>query len=135
MWAVMGGWMCGYGMSILSTFALTYLCVQPQVLKVVQKYLDIPGLMFAVPISILTGFGWTMIGMLLGSLYLLGDFDQRAGALGARSWEFLFIIAAMAWIPVPIMFLFSRRLWWMWIGMAFSFIGMFGWLMPVLAEQ
>lgn len=135
MWAILGGWMCGYAMSILTTVALTYLCIQPQVLKVVQKYLDIPGLMLAVPISILTGVSWTMLGMMFGSLYLIGDFDQRPGALGAPSWEFLFIIGAMAWLPVPIMFLFSRRLWWIWIGLALAFVGLFGWLMPLLAER
>jgi len=135
MWAVMGGWMCGYAMSIVTTFALTYLCIQPQVLKVLHKYLDIPGLMFAVPISILTAFGWTMVGMMLGSLYVLGDFEDRAGALGAPSWEYLFIIAALAWIPVPIMFLFFRSMWWMWVGTALCFLVLFGWLMPVLAEQ
>ena len=133
--AVMAGWMMGYAMSVLTTIALTYICIQPTVLKVVQKYLDIPGMMLAIPFSIGSGFCWTLIGMLLGSFYELGAFDERAGALGAPSWHFLFIMATLAWIPVPIMFLFSRQLWWIWVGMALAFIGTFGWAMPLLAER
>ena len=125
----------GYLMSVLTTVALTYLCMQPNVLKVVQKYLDIPGMMLAIPFSIGSGFTWTMIGMLLGSGYELGGFDERPGFLGAPSWHFLFIMAALAWLPVPILFLFSRRFWWIWIGMALSFVGLFGWAMPLLAER
>ena len=135
MFAILAGWMCGYAMSVLSTFALTYICIQPSVLRVVQKYLDVPGMMLAIPFSLLTGFGWTMIGMLLGSAYVLGDFDSRAGGLGAPSWEFLLIIGAVAWLPVPILFLFSQRYWWMWVGMSLCFVALFGWAMPVLAER
>ncbi len=127
--------MMGYLMSVLTTIALTYLCIQPNVLRVIQKYLDIPGMMLAVPFSIGSGFTWTMIGMLLGSLYQLGGFEDTAGALGAPSWQFLFIMAAMAWLPVPVLFLFSRRYWWIWVGRSLSFVGLFGWAMPWLAER
>jgi len=44
-------------------------------------------------------------------------------------------MAALAWIPVPVMFMFFRSFWWMWVGTALCFLGLFGWLMPVLAEQ
>ena len=48
---------------------------------------------------------------------------------------FLFIMGTLAFLPVPALFLFSRRFWWMWTGMSLSFFGLFGWLMPVLAER
>ncbi|MEO8539984.1 MAG: hypothetical protein ABI577_09615 [bacterium] len=133
--AILGGWMAGYAMAILSTLALTYLCIQPGPHKAIQKYLDVPGVLLAVPFSIGTGVTWTMAGMLLASFYELGKFDEKPGALGAPSWVFLFIMVVFAWFPLPILFMFSRRYWWMWIGMSLSFIGLFGWLMPVLAER
>lgn len=127
--------MAGYAMAILSTFALTYLCIQPGPQKAIQKYLDVPGMLLAVPFSIGTGVVWTMAGMLLGSFYKLGGFEDMPGALGAPSWVFLLIVGALAWFPLPVLFLFSRKFWWLWIGMSLSFIGLFGWLMPVLAER
>ncbi len=127
--------MVGYAMAILSTFALTYLCIQPSLLKGIQKYLDVPGMLLAIPFSIGTGVVWTMTGMLLGSFYELGGFDEKPGALGAPSWAFVLILGAVAWLPLPILFLFSRRFWWLWAGMSVSFLGLFGWLMPVLAER
>lgn len=133
--AILGGWMCGYAMAILSTLALTYLAIQPGPQEAIKKYLDVPGVLLAVPFSIGTGVTWTMGGMLFGSFYKLGHFDEKPGALGAPSWVFLLFIAAVAWLPMPILFLFSRRFWWMWVGMSVSFLGLFGWLMPVLAER
>jgi hypothetical protein len=133
--AVLGGWMMGYAMAIVSTISLTYLAIQPSVHKFIQKYLDIPGLMFAVPLSIGTAFMWTMIGMMLGSLYELGNFKDEPGIAGAPSWVFLFIISALAWLPLPVLYLFSRRFWWMWVGTSLCFIGLFGWAMPILAES
>ncbi len=122
-------------MAILSTFALTYLAIQPGPQKAIQKYLDVPGMLLAVPISIGTGVLWTMAGMLFGAAYKIGEFEDRPGALGAPSWVWLLMIVSLAWLPVPILVLFSRRFWWLWLGMSLSFVGLFGWLMPVLAER
>ena len=122
-------------MAVLSTFALTYLCIQPNVLKVIQKYLDVPGMLLAVPFSIGTGVCWTMAGMMLGAGYEVGGFAERPGALLAPSWVFLMIIGALAWLPIPILWLSSRRFWWMWVGMSMSFVLLFGWAMPFLAER
>lgn len=133
--AVLGGWMAGYAMATLSTFALTYLCVQPAPQQVIQRYLDVPGMLLAVPFSIGTGVVWTMIGMLLGSVYKVGGFMDTPGALGAPSWTFLFIMGSVAFLPIPPLLLFARRYWWIWVGMSLSFLGLFGWLMPVLAER
>ncbi|MGE0598052.1 MAG: hypothetical protein AB7J35_12930 [Dehalococcoidia bacterium] len=133
--AVLGGWMAGYAMAILSTFALTYLCIQPAPQKVIQKYLDVPGVLLAVPFSIGTGVVWTMTGMLLGSAYKLGGFADTPGVLGAPSWTFLFIMGSLSFLPIPPLLLLARQYWWIWVGMSLSFLGLFGWLMPVLAER
>jgi len=127
--------MAGYAMAILSTFALTYLAIQPGPQKAIQKYLDVPGMLLAVPISIGTGVIWTMIGLVMGSFYEVGSFDERPGALLAPSWVFLLIVGAFAWFPLPVLWLVSRKFWWLWLGMSLSFLVLFGWLMPVAAER
>lgn len=135
--AVIGGWMAGYAMAILSTCALTYLAVQPGPQKFVQNWIDpgVPGFLLAVPISIGTTVLWTMAGLVLASAYVLGGFEDKPGALGAPSWQFTLIMAAVAFLPVPILLALSRRLWWLWAVMSLSFAGLFGWLMPLLAER
>lgn len=135
--AVVGGWAAGYAMAILSTFALTYLALQPGPQKFVQNWIDpgVPGFLLAVPISIGTTVMWTMAGLMLASAYVLGGFEDKPGALGAPSWQFLFIMAALAFLPIPVLIALSRRLWWLWLSMSMAFVGLFGWLMPLLAER
>jgi hypothetical protein len=135
--AVLGGWAAGYAMAILSTFAFTYLALQPGLQKFVQRWIDpqVPGFLLAVPISIGTTVLWTMAGLMLASAYVLGGFEDKPGALGAPSWQFALITLVLAFLPVPILFALSRRLWWLWFSMSLAFAGLFGWLMPVLAER
>jgi hypothetical protein len=136
--AVLGGWMCGYAMAILSTFALTYLAVQPGLVeKYAHRYFgpEMPGMLLAVPISIGTGVLWTMAGLILASAYVLGGFKEMPGALGAPSWQWLTIMVTLAVLPLPPLLLIAGRMWWLWITMSVSFAGLFGWLMPLAAER
>ena len=135
--AVIGGWAAGYVMAILSTFALTYLAFQPGPQKFVQRRIDpgVPGLLLAVPISIGTTVIWTMAGLVLASAYVLGGFDDRSGALGAPSWQFALTMVILALLPLPVLVVLSGRLWWLWLAMSVAFAGLFGWLMPLLAER
>ncbi|HMO53323.1 MAG TPA: hypothetical protein PJ994_02365 [Tepidiformaceae bacterium] len=136
--AVLGGWMCGYAMAILSTFALTYLAVQPQFVdKFAHRFFgpEMPGALLAVPISIGTGVIWTMIGLMLASAYVLGGFEEMPGALGARSWQWMTIMVTLAVLPLPPLMLIGGRFWWLWLTMSVSFAGLFGWLMPLAAER
>jgi len=135
--AVIGGWAAGYVMAILSTFALTYLAFQPGPQKLVQRRIDpaVPGLLLAVPISIGTTLIWTMAGLVLASAYVLGGFEDKPGALGAPSWQFALIMAILALLPLPVLAVLSSRLWWLWLTMSLAFAGLFGWMMPLLAER
>lgn len=135
--AVIGGWAAGYVMAILSTVALTYLAFQPGPQKFVQGRIDpgVPGLLLAVPISIGTTVIWTMAGLVLASAYVLGGFEDKPGALGAPSWQFTLIMAVLALLPIPALLVLSARLWWLWLTMSLAFAGLFGWLMPLLAER
>ncbi|PFG74706.1 hypothetical protein [Tepidiforma thermophila] len=134
---IIAGWAMGYAMSIISTFALTYIALQPGPQRFVQRIIDpeVPGALLAVPISIGTGILWTMGGLVLASLYLLGDFSEMPPALGAPSGPWLLLVAALGWLPVPVLWLISRRLWWLWLGTSGSFIFLFGWAMPLLGER
>jgi hypothetical protein len=124
-------------MAILSTFALTYLAFQPGPQKFVQTRIDpgVPGLLLAVPISIGTTVIWTMAGLVLASAYVLGGFEDRPGAFGAPSWQFALSMGVLALLPLPVLVVLSGRLWWLWLTMALAFAGLFGWLMPLLAER
>jgi hypothetical protein len=96
---------------------------------------DVSRTLVAVPIFVGTTLVWTMAGLILGSFYKVGGFDSKPGALGAPSWVFLLLITAVGWLPLPVLVLLGRRYWWLWGGMSLAFMGLFGWLMPVLAER
>lgn len=134
---IIAGWAMGHVMAILSTFALTYLALQPGAVRFLRRVLDpeVPGALIAVPISIGTAVLWSMAGLVLASFYILGDFRAMPPALGAPSGPWLLLIAALAWLPVPLLWLISRRHWWLWLGMSGAFAMLFGWAMPLLGEQ
>lgn len=135
--AVMAGWAAGYAMAILSTAAFTHLLVKAKDPGIVGRWLGegSPTLLVAVPASIGTVLAWTMIGLALGSMYEVTDAGAQMNALGSPSAPFLIGVAAIALIPVPMLALFWRRHWWLWCGMSGAFLGLFGWLMPILAER
>jgi hypothetical protein len=134
---IIAGWAMGHVMAILSTLALTYLAVQPGAARFLRRVLDpeVPGALIAVPISIGTAVLWSMAGLILASLYILGDFRTMTPALGAPSGPWLLLMAALGWLPVPLLWLLSRRLWWLWLAMAGAFVLLFGWAMPLLGER
>ncbi len=136
-YTVLAGLAMGHAMAIVSTVALTYIAVQPGAERFVRKVFDpeVPGWLLAVPISIGTGVLWPMTGLVLASAYILGGFADMPPALGAPSGPWLLLMAALAWLPVPVLWLVSRRLWWMWLGMALVFVGLFGWAMPLLGAR
>lgn len=134
---LIAGWAMGYIMAILSTIALTYIALQPGARRFVDAILDpeVPGALLAVPLSIGTGVLWTMAGLILASVYILGEFAEMPSVLGAPSGPWLLLVFGLAWLPVPILWVISRRLWWIWGGMSLTFLGLFGWVMPLLAER
>ncbi len=134
--AVIAGWLLGYAMAIASTAALTFLVTRQRDASILSRWFspDVPGALLAVPISIGTTLGWTMIGLVLGSLYEVGDFEGRRDILGSPSGVFTLIILALAWFPLPPLVIFFRRYWWVWLAMSLLFVVLFGWAMPLLAS-
>lgn len=135
--AVIGGWAAGYIMGVLSTGALAFLVTRMRDAGFIERWAarDVPGVLLAAPLFTGASLGWGLVGLLLGSLYEAGGFETMPGALGAPSWAFLLMIAAMAWLPLPLLFILRRQYWWLWCSMSACFVALFGWLMPLLAER
>lgn len=134
---VIAGWTAGYAMSLVSTFALTLLLVEASGSPLIKRYTngEMSPWLLAVPMSIGAFLVWTMIGLILGSLYKVGGLADHPGALGAPSAPFLLGIAAVALMPLPLLLLFFRKQWWIWCGLSASFVVLFGWLMPLMAQR
>ena len=87
------------------------------------------------PLFTAAAVGWSFLGLVLGSFYEVGGFAEKPGFAGAPSAVFVLIIVALAWLPLPPLLVFGRRYWWLWSGLSIAFIGLFGWLMPLLADR
>jgi hypothetical protein len=134
--AVLAGWFVGYAMALLSTAALTYLFVKmPD--SALGGFLGdgTRPILAAVPFSIATFLAWTMAGLIIGAVYDVGELGDQPGFLGSPSAPFLGGVAVLAVMPLPLLVLLWRRYWWLWAGMSGAFLGLFGWAMPLLAEQ
>jgi hypothetical protein len=135
---VLAGWAMGYAMAVASTVALVYLTVR---LSTEGGPLDrwvsneVPRPLLIVPIFVGVSVVWTAAGLVLAAIYEIGGLASRPNALGSPSWPFTVLVLALAIVPLPALVLFARRYWWLWCAMSLLFAGLFGWVMPVLAER
>jgi hypothetical protein len=44
-------------------------------------------------------------------------------------------MVSLAFMPLPLLMLLWWRRWWLWVGMSGAFVGLFGWVAPVLAGR
>ncbi len=136
--AVLAGWAAGYAMAIITTIALVFLALRlTDDGGMLDRWVarEVPRPILAVPIFLGATLLWTMAGLVFGSLYEVGNFAARPGALGSPGWPFLLIVAAVAWFPLPPLLIFARRFWALWCGLTLAFIALFGWLLPLLAAR
>ena len=135
--AVIAGWVAGYAMAILTTIALTIVAVRGNGLAGFRTLIPegVSPVLVAVPVSLGAFVLWTIAGLGLAMFYELASLGDEADALGSPSAPFLIMAAAAALIPLPLMVLLWRRNWWVWCALSAAFLGLFGWLMPVLAER
>ncbi|MFN0146950.1 MAG: hypothetical protein ACKVT1_10585 [Dehalococcoidia bacterium] len=134
--ALIAGWVAGYAMALLSTAALTYVFTRRR-FAVAQRWLGEgtnPALI-AVPVSIGTFVAWTMAGLVIAVIYEEAGLASQPGLFGSPSAPFLAGVSVIAIMPLPLLTLLWRDQWWLWTGMSAAFLGLFGWLMPLLAEQ
>lgn len=135
--AVIGGWVAGYAMSVVCTFVFTWLLVRAKGPNFVERLLGegTPLGLAAVPISLGMMYGWTIFGLSLGILYDLLELDRTPDVLGSPSGPFLIGAAALSLMPLPFALLTWPRKWWLWLILSGSFLGLFGWAMPIMAAQ
>ncbi|OAI42144.1 hypothetical protein AYO38_11645 [bacterium SCGC AG-212-C10] len=135
--AVIAGWFAGYIMGTASTIMLTVIAFRLRARGTLDRFLsdEVNPVLVSVPIFLGATIGWTMIGLILGSGYEVLDLGAGKDAFGSPSAAFTIAMVGFAWIPVPVLIAFSRRLWWMWVSMALLFAGLFGWMLPHLAGQ
>ncbi len=134
---IVAGWVAGYAMALITTIALTYLVLQMREAPLLQRWVsgEVPGVLLAVPVSLGSMLGWTMIGIVIGSVYRVGDLGSQPDALGSPSYPFSLAMVIVALFPLLPLLLLAPRYWWVWAGLSASFAGLFGWLMPVLAAR
>jgi hypothetical protein len=137
MGAIIAGWVAGYAMSLVTTVALVYLAFQFRMHPAVERRVDpeVPGLLLAVPISTGAAIAWTLVGVLLGMLYHLGELESQRGGLGSPSMPFSVSMLIVSLFPVPPLLAVAWRFWWLWLGLSFSFAALFGWMLPILAGR
>ena len=135
--AVIAGWVAGYAMAVVTTFALTFLAWRASNSPAFERWIsrEVSPALVAVPVSLGAVLGWTIVGLVLGSIYSVGDMASQRGALGSPSAPFTLAMAILGALPLlPLIALWSRY-WWLWAGLSLCFAGLFGWLMPVLASR
>lgn len=134
---IIAGWVAGYAMALVTTIALTYLVMQVREAPLLQRWVsgEVPGVLLAVPVSIGAMLGWTLIGIVIGSVYRVGNLDSQPDGLGSPSFAFTLAMVIVALFPLVPLLLLGPRFWWVWVGLAASFAGLFGWLMPLLAAR
>jgi hypothetical protein len=135
--AVVAGWAAGYLMGVATTIAAVYLLVHVDTRRLLDRVIDpnVARPLIGVPVFVGATLAWTMVGLVLGSIYHVGSFAEGRGALGAPSIAFAAGMVVIGILPVPIIAALWLRFWWLWLGMGLLFALTFGWAMPVLAEQ
>jgi hypothetical protein len=134
---ILAGFICGYALALVSApliaIALLRLRSQmPTVARAVPQ--QVPVVALTVVLFGFTFLFWTALGIVLG-LTLKGLEDRAPeGGLGSPSLAFTLIIVfacVVACIPPALMLRSGRRYV---MAAAVVFVGVFGWLMPYLAQ-
>ena len=134
---VLAGFVCGYILALLSAPLVAVLIVRlrPRVPFLARAAPEqVPVVTLTVVLFGFTFIFWTALGMVLG-LILMGLEDRAPeGGLGSPSLAFTLIIVLVsvaACIPAAVLPRPARRYV---LVSALVFVGVFGWLMPYLAQ-
>ena len=134
---VLAGFVCGYMLALVSAPLVAFLLLRlrarlPLLARAVPE--QVPVVALTVVLFGFTFLLWTGLGIVLG-LILMGLEDRAPeGGLGSPSLAFTLIIvfaSSVACIPAAVLVRSAR---YYVIAAAVVFLGVFGWLMPYLAE-
>jgi hypothetical protein len=135
--AVIAGWAAGYAMGILSTVAVVIILVRDDEAAFFGSVFDpqVSRPLIAIPFFVGATIVWTMIGLVLGSAYRVGGFEESAGGLGSPSMSFTLAMVTMGALPTLVGCVIWPRHWKIWLSLGVGFAALFGWAVPHLAGQ
>jgi hypothetical protein len=134
---VFAGFVCGYALALVSAPLVAFLIVRlrPRVPRLALAVPEqVPVVALTVVLFWFTFLLWTGLGIVLGLILMGMEHRAPEGGLGSPSLAFTLIIvfaSAVAFIPPAVLLRSGRRYV---IASAVVFLGVFGWLMPYLAE-
>ncbi len=95
---------------------------------------NISAVALAVPISLIAFLLWTAIGMLVGLLYRYTLEEAPGGGLGSPNLLYTLLIISFAGLSLTAVVAAFRRLPWQLAVVGLSFVALFGWVLPRLAQ-
>jgi len=134
---VFAGFVSGYIMALIFTGLAALMIVQarsriPYLVKAIAA--NISAIALTVPISLIAFLLWTAIGMFLGLLYRYTLEEAPGGGLGSPNLLYTLLIISFAGLTLTAIVAAFRRLPWQVAAMGLSFIAIFGWVLPRLAQ-
>jgi hypothetical protein len=134
---VFAGFVTGYIMALVFTglAALTIVQARSRLPYLAQAIAaNISAVALTVPISLIAFLLWTAIGMLLGLLYRYTLEEAPGGGLGSPNILYTVLIISFGGLTLTVLVAAFRRLPWQVAAMGLSFIALFGWVLPRLAQ-
>jgi hypothetical protein len=134
---VFAGFVSGYIMALIFSGLVAIMVVEmhsriPYLTRAIAPNISAAAL--AVPISLIAFLLWTAIGMLLGLLYRYTLQEAPGGGLGSPNLLYTLLIIAFAGLILTAIVAAFRRLPWQVAVIGLSFIVLFGWVLPLLAQ-
>ncbi len=134
---VFAGFVSGYIMALIFTGLVALMIVQarsriPYLVKAIAA--NISAVALTVPISLIAFLLWTAIGMFLGLLYRYTLEEAPGGGLGSPNLLYTVLVISFAGLTLTAVVAAFRRLPWQVAVMGLSFIALFGWVLPRLAQ-
>lgn len=128
----MGAVSLGAGVFVLFSSRNLYERLGKRLPQGISPTLVMLAALFAIPPS------WGIFGAIAGALYNTAIESNSGSGLGSSNLVFtmaILIIAALAMLPALALILFKRKKWgFMLLVTNFAFAGIFGWLLPLLAN-
>ena len=134
---VFAGFVTGYIMALIFTGLAALMIVDarsrlPYLAKAIAP--NISAVALTVPISLIASLVWTAAGMLLGLLYRYTLQEAPGGGLASPNLLYTVLIISFGGLSLAAIAAAFRRLPWQVAAMGLSFIVLFGWVLPRLAQ-
>ncbi len=134
---VFSGFVVGYAFSLVFTAVAAVMVIEargdiPFLTRAIAP--NISAIQLAVPMSLLAFLWWTVAGLLLGLFYRAARLHLAGGGLGSPNWPFTLAVLLTTAGFLVVVYYARRGIRWPVLLTAAAFAGMFGWVMPHLAE-